>query len=150
MSSESLGSQKAIAAGGRYDSMVEEFGGPVTPGIGFAVGMERIIPLIKNSVHISKGPDLFICPLGDDASEKGLQLAEQLRAKGLWVEINYDNTSLRSQMRKANRIGTKNVIVLGEDELKTGEIVVKDMTEKEEIKAALDVYELIKILRKEN
>jgi histidyl-tRNA synthetase len=99
VSSESLGSQKAVAAGGRYDSMVEEFGGPVTPGIGFAMGMERIIPLIKDLDKEDEGPDLFICPLGDEASEKALLLAEQLRAEGLWVETNYDNASLRSQMR---------------------------------------------------
>ena len=148
VSSENLGSQSAVAAGGRYDGMVKEFGGPPTPGIGFAIGMERIIPLIKDSVNSQEGPDLLFCPLGEDASEKALLIVGQLRAKGLCVEMNYDNTSLRSQMRKANRIGAKHVIVIGEDELKTGKIVIKDMTSKEETPSALTAEALLKILRR--
>lgn len=146
VSSESLGSQKAVAAGGRYDSMVDEFGGPPTPGIGFAIGMERIIPLIKDSDDKPEGPGIFICPMGNEASEKALLLAEQLRSTGLWVETNYDNTSLRSQMRKANRINAKKVIVLGEDEIKTGEITIKDMSEGENIKTLLKANEILKSL----
>ncbi|GBD97301.1 histidine--tRNA ligase [bacterium BMS3Abin06] len=149
VSSESLGSQKAVAAGGRYDSMVDEFGGPSTPGIGFAIGMERIIPLIKDSLSEPAGPDLLFCPLGDEAAVKAFLLTGQLRAEGLWVEMNLESTSLRSQMRKANRIGAKNVIVLGEDELKTGEISIKDMVSGEQNKSLLEVNQLIKIIRKE-
>ncbi len=148
VSSESLGSQKAVAAGGRYDSMVEEFGGPAIAGIGFAIGMERIISLIKDSFRKPDGPDLFICPLGDEASEKGLQIAEQMRAKGLWVEINYDSASLRSQMRKANRIGARHVIVLGEDELSKGEIVIKNMLNGKETKTTLEIKTFLKIIQK--
>lgn len=147
VSSESLGSQKAVAAGGRYDNMVDEFGGPPTPGIGFAIGMERIIPLIKDSANKVEGPDLFICPMGDEAAEKGLLLTEQLRAKGLWVEINFDGTSLKSQMRKANRIGAKKVIVLGEDELKTKKVKIKDMNNRDEIDIILDVNEFVKVIQ---
>ncbi len=146
VSSENLGSQSAVAAGGRYDGMVEEFGGPATPGIGFAMGMERIIPLIRDSLNITEGPELFICPLGPEASEKALSIAEQLRSNGLWVEINYDNTSLRSQMRKANRIGAKNVVVLGEDELKNREIEIKNMDGGEDIKTLLQGNEILKSL----
>ncbi len=149
VSSESLGSQKAVAAGGRYDSLVDEFGGPPTPGIGFAIGMERIIPLIKDSMDKHEGPDLFFSTLGNEASEKSLVLAEQLRSEGLWVEINYDNSSLRSQMRKADRIGAKNVVVIGENELRKGEVVIKDMIDGTEFKAALAIPEVLKIIRKE-
>jgi histidyl-tRNA synthetase len=146
VSSENLGSQSAVAAGGRYDGMVKEFGGPATAGIGFAMGMERIIPLIRDSLNITEGPELFICPLGPEASEKALSIAEQLRSNGLWVEINYDNTSLRSQMRKANRVGAKNVVVLGEDELRTGEIIIKNMTNGKDVKTLLQVNEILKSL----
>jgi histidyl-tRNA synthetase len=144
VSSENLGSQSAVAAGGRYDSMVDEFGGPATPGIGFAVGMERIVPLIKDSMSKSAGPDLLFCPLGEDAARKALLLAEQLRAEGIWVEMNHDSASLRSQMRKANRIGAKNVIVLGEDEIKTGVITVKNMTDGNDIKTSLQAGAILK------
>lgn len=147
VTSESLGSQKAVAAGGRYDGLVDEFGGPPTPGIGFAIGMERIIPLIKDSFKPSEGPDLLICSLGEEASEEALTLAEQLRTKGLWVETNYDNSSLKSQMRKANRIGAKHVMVFGEDEIKKGDVVIKNMVNGTEVKTSLDVQELINAIK---
>ena len=147
VSSENLGSQNAVAAGGRYDGMVKEFGGPATPGIGFAIGMERIIPLIKDSQDKPDGPELYICPLGDEAAEEALLIAEQLRAKGHWIEVNYDNTSIRSQMRKANRFNAKHVIVIGEDELENKTVTIKDMTSKEDTPIALASEELLKILQ---
>jgi histidyl-tRNA synthetase len=148
VTSESLGSQKAVAAGGRYDGLVDEFGGPPTPGIGFAMGMERIIPLIKDSVKPLEGPDLFICCMGKEASEKGLLIAEQLRAHALRVEVNYDNASLKSQMRKADRTGAKNVFVIGEDELKNKKGILKNMTDKSEINVNLVFDEFLKVIRK--
>ncbi|HBH61481.1 MAG TPA: histidine--tRNA ligase [Nitrospiraceae bacterium] len=146
VSSENLGSQSAVAAGGRYDSMVAEFGGPSTPGIGFAMGMERIIPLIQDSVSKATGPDLLFCPLGDKASEKAFVLTEQLRAMGIWGEMNHESASMRSQMRKANRIGAKNVIVLGEDEIGKGEITIKNMTDGNSIKSSLVASDIFKII----
>jgi histidyl-tRNA synthetase len=72
VTSESLGSQNAVAAGGRYDNLVKEFGGPSTPGIGFAIGMERIIPLVKDSMGEFEGPDIFFCALGKEEAEMAL------------------------------------------------------------------------------
>jgi histidyl-tRNA synthetase len=146
VTSENIGSQSAVAAGGRYDSMVDEFGGPPTPGIGFAMGMERIIPLIKDAVSKSAGPDLLVCPLGGEASDRAFLLVEQLRARGIWVEMNHEGTSMRSQMRKANRIGAKHVIVLGEDEIENGEITVKDMTDGNSTKSPLKAEDIFKII----
>ncbi len=138
VTSESLGAQNAVAAGGRYDGLVEEFGGPPTPGIGFAIGVERIASLIKNSFTGQECHDLFICPLGHEASDKTLIFAEELRAKGLWVETGYEGASLRSQMRRANRIGARYVIVIGEDEIKKGEVKLKDMIGKYETTVDMD------------
>jgi histidyl-tRNA synthetase len=146
VSSENLGSQSAVAAGGRYDGMVHEFGGPPTAGIGFAMGMERIIPLIKDSLAEMPGPDLLFCPLGAEAAAKALLLAEQLRADGLWIEMNHESTSIRSQMRKANRMGAKNVIVLGEDEIKTGKVTVKNMTDGDDAKISLEAGKILQLL----
>jgi histidyl-tRNA synthetase len=143
VSSEHLGSQSAVAAGGRYDGMVKEFGGPPTPGIGFAMGMERIIPLVKNTLGSAVGPDILFCPLTPEASEKAMLLAAALRDGGFWIEVNYDGTSLRSQMRKANRIGAKRVIVLGEDEMKNGEIEIRDMATKRVDKTGFAVAEIL-------
>ncbi len=150
VTSENLGSQSAVAAGGRYDSMVDEFGGPPTPGIGFAMGMERIIPLVKESADISEGPEIFLCPLGEEAAEKALLLAEQLRSEGLWAEMNFDAASLRSQMRKANKIGAKKVVVIGEDEIKNNKAVIKNMLDREEVTINLNVSEFIKIIQNNN
>lgn len=149
VTSESLGSQNAVAAGGRYDRLVEEFGGPSVPGIGFAIGMERIIPLVKDTLKTQDAPDLIFCSLGDEASKKSLLLADRLRSEGFWVEVNYENLSLRSQMRKADRIGARNVIVIGEDELRTGKAEIKDMKSGRKVKTSLDVKELSKMIHRE-
>jgi histidyl-tRNA synthetase len=142
VTSESLGSQKAVAAGGRYDGLVSEFSGPAVSGIGFAMGMERIIPLIKAARAAHDFPDLFFCTLGDKTPEACFILAEQLRNEGLWIEMNYDNASLRSQMRKADRIGAKNVIVLGEDEISSGTAVIRNMQNKKTIDISLKAAEI--------
>ncbi|MDO8281077.1 MAG: histidine--tRNA ligase [Thermodesulfovibrionia bacterium] len=148
VTSESLGSQNAVAAGGRYDGLVKEFGGPSTPGIGFAIGMDRIIPLIKDSMDAHEGPDVFICTLGRKEAEAALVLADQLRKEGKWIEINYEQASIRSQMNKANRIKAKNVIVLGEDELKSNTAELKVMDSGEKSKVSLDVHSIIQALKK--
>jgi len=147
VTSESLGAQKAVAAGGRYDGLVDEFGGPPTPGVGFAIGMERIIPLIQDKVENTEGPDLFICTLGEKTPEEALLLAEQLRSQKIMVEMNYEPHSLRSQMRKADRVGAKHVISIGEDEIRKGSIVIKDMVNKKETEVGFNAGELIKIIR---
>lgn len=144
VTSESLGSQKAVAAGGRYDGLVKEFDGPSAPGIGFAIGMERLIPLLKESFAEKEYPDLFFCSLGNEASEESFILSERLRSKGLWVEISYDNSSLRSQMRKAGRIGAKNVIVIGKDELEKEKAVIKNMQDGSETEVTLKAEEILK------
>ncbi len=138
-----LGSQNAVAAGGRYDGLVEEFGGPPTPGLGFAIGMERVVSLLKGELRKEDVPDLVICSIGQQASEKGLLLAQGLRSKNLLVEINYEGYSLRSQMRKADRTGARYVIVIGEDELKTGTIELKDMRSGGKNKISLDAEAII-------
>ncbi len=144
--SGSLGAQNAVAAGGRYNKLVEEFDGPSTPGIGFAIGVERVLASMKEILFEHEYPDLFFCSIGHEASEKSLIFAEQLRHEGLWVEINYDASSLRSQMRKADRIHAKNVIVLGEDELKKGKALLKNMQDKKEIEVALEVEDIFKAI----
>ncbi len=147
VTSESLGSQKAVAAGGRYNNLIKEFGGPDTPGIGFAIGIERIIHIIKDSFTCTESPDLFICSLGPDASDKSFILTGQLRAEGIWVEMSYDNSSLRSQMRKADRIGAGKVIVIGDNELKNGNAVIKDMKEGNESAVSLKTADIIRALQ---
>lgn len=116
--SAGLGAQNSVAAGGRYDGLVGDFGGPPTPAIGFAVGMERLVSLIKKETPPS--PALFIASLGEAASDWAFLTASRLRAGGLWVELGYEGGSLRSQMRRADRLGAEFLFIIGEDELKKG------------------------------
>ena len=129
VTTEHLGAQKAVVAGGRYDRLVEEFGGPSTPAIGFAIGMERITALLKNhdSEFLIPQPKVFIATLGKEAEIEGFKIAEDLRAKGLWIEPNYGGASLKSQLRKADRIGAEFALIIGENELKTGKIKWKNL-----------------------
>ncbi|MCX8031238.1 MAG: histidine--tRNA ligase [Thermodesulfovibrionales bacterium] len=131
--SNQLGAQKAVAAGGRYDKLVEEFGGPPTSAIGFAIGLERIITLTKEKLTIQyPDPLFFIATIGKEAEMKGLILAENLRQKGYYVEIHYGNASLKSQLRKADRINAKVVLIIGDEELKSGKIKWKNLYTKEQ------------------
>ncbi len=126
VTSENLGAQNAVAAGGRYDRLVKEFGGPETPAIGFAMGMERIIELLKTSAaHDFPTPEVFIAAIGDQAAREGMVMADRLRAKGFWVELGDAANSLKSQMRKADRLSSKYVFIIGDDELKSGSIEVE-------------------------
>ncbi len=123
---EHLGAQNAVAAGGRYDKLVEEFGGPKTPAIGFAAGMERIITLLKDSGSIEiPSPKIDI-----ESCKKALSIATDLRAKGLWTELGYHGNSLKSQLRRADRISAEYVFIIGEDELRSGKLKWKNLSDK--------------------
>jgi histidyl-tRNA synthetase len=128
VTSEHLGSQKAVAAGGRYDRLVEEFGGPPTPAVGFALGMERITALLgEKEGPATAFPDVYIAPIGERAAAEGFLMAERLRARGLRVEAGYDGASLRSQLRKADRLAARYVLIVGDDELSTGSVKWKNL-----------------------
>jgi histidyl-tRNA synthetase len=119
VTTEMLGAQKAVAAGGRYDRLVEEMGGPQTPAIGFAIGMERLSALLKDTAG-APAPKVFMASLGEEASGRTLAAAIEMREKGVWVELGYEGASLKSQLRKADRLGAEFVFIVGEDELRKG------------------------------
>jgi len=124
-----LGTQNAVAGGGRYDGLVEELGGPPTPAIGFAIGVERLTSLLDNGGRSFKlpTPQVFIAALGETAESEAFQILYKLRKEGIRAEKDYDNPSLKSQLRKANRSGAPWVIILGEEELQTGRAIIKEM-----------------------
>lgn len=117
--SEALGAQNAIAAGGRYDNLVEEFGGPPTPATGFAIGIERLVTILKNTEVVNQEPLAYIAFLGEEALKASLRLAQRLRNSGLWIEVGAGG-SLKSQLRRADKLKAKYVIIIGEDELRNG------------------------------
>lgn len=118
VTSRGLGAQKAVAAGGRYDRLVGEFGGPETPAIGFAIGMERLVGLMKEEKGDVPRPDVFFAVLGEGAEKEALRMSEALRQRGFWAELGGEGASLKSQMRRADRLGAAYVLIVGEDELR--------------------------------
>lgn len=132
ITSAALGSQDALAGGGRYDLLVEELGGKPTPGVGFAAGIERLIMVLQKRDEnngAETGPTLFIATLDEMTRAWAFIQANQLRSKGIAVEVDYLTRSLKAQMREANRQQVKYVIVIGENELKSGEAKLKNMSD---------------------
>ena len=130
---DKLGAQNAVAAGGRYDGLIQELGGPDMPGLGFAIGLERLISLIPKEKCFSVPVYLFIAPIGTAAKDKALQLANRFRIMGIKTEIGYDGKSLKSQMRWADKLNAKFVMIIGDEELASGRVIFRDMeTQKQE------------------
>ena len=121
-----LGSQSAVAAGGRYDKLIEQLGGPQLPGIGFAMGVERIVLLLEEQ-DFRKRPDLFIVFLGESAQKKSFSLMSALQRLGVSVEIDYEGKSLKSQMRRADKFKARYTLIIGENELIKGMAALKEM-----------------------
>ncbi|KPJ97366.1 MAG: histidyl-tRNA synthetase [Desulfobacterales bacterium SG8_35] len=124
-----LGAQGAIGAGGRYDGLVRQLGGPEVPGIGFAMGMERLVMLLSQKDKIETRPvlDLFLITLGETAYEKGFILLQMLRSQGLRVMMDHEGRSMKNQMKQADRQNAGFALILGENELVNREAVLKDM-----------------------
>lgn len=129
-----LGAQNTVAGGGRYDGLSEQLDGPPTKGFGFGMGMERLILSIPNTAKLVPDytPQYFIAPLGDAAFEHATLVAARLRQAGKRVYLDFDPRSLKSQMRLADKLGAKSVIIIGEKELKSGTLVLRDMATKEQ------------------
>jgi histidyl-tRNA synthetase len=130
ITSTALGSQDALAGGGRYDLLVEELGGKPTPGVGFAAGMERLMMVLQKSgtpPTKQQPPSLFIIGLDDNARSWAFVKAIRLRARGIPVEVDYLGRSLKAQLREANRQEAAHVLVIGESEMQSGTAKLKDM-----------------------
>jgi histidyl-tRNA synthetase len=121
-----LGSQSAVAAGGRYDGLISQLGGPAIPGIGFAMGVERVALLLADQ-EFSHRPDLFIATLGAGERSFAFRLMHDLLRLGVQVEMDYEGKSLKSQMRRADKLGARYSVVIGENEVTSGRTAVKRM-----------------------
>ena len=125
-----LGAQNAVTGGGRYDNLFQEIGGLDVPGIGFAIGMERLISLLPKDKEFIQFPHLFIAALGEETYKEAYRLVNQLHLQGIRVELDYEGKSLKSQMRRANKLKARYVLILGEEELKRGKAVLRNMETK--------------------
>ncbi|HTQ47538.1 MAG TPA: histidine--tRNA ligase [Polyangiaceae bacterium] len=123
---EKLGAGSTLVGGGRYDRMVRDLGGPEVPAIGFAAGLERL--LIASELEVpSTIADAVVAPLGADAVGKALEMGRALRRNGIRVEVDTRGSSLKSQLRRANALGARMVLILGESEMRDGTVQVKDL-----------------------
>jgi histidyl-tRNA synthetase len=137
--SNRLGSQNAVAGGGRYDGLVKLMGGPDHPAIGFAVGVERMMALLDRSTKkVNECPELFIAALGDKAWEKTFPWLSELRRSGIYVEMEYSSKGLKAQMKRADRLGAKRVLIVGDDELASGKGILRDMETRTQLEVDLD------------
>jgi histidyl-tRNA synthetase len=134
---ERLGAGSTLVGGGRYDGMVEELGGPHVPAIGFAAGLERL--LIATDTQVSAHVvDALVAPLGPGAMGPGLALARELRGSGIRCEVDTRGSSLKSQLRRADKLGARLVLILGESELADNAVQVKDLEGRTEERMARD------------
>lgn len=126
--SDDLGAQSAVAGGGRYDGLCRELGGVDIAGIGFAVGLERLVMLLKDKGQPPEsGPDYYIAVLHDSALNPAFNLAEQLRARGFRVAADWEAGSLKSRLKRADKAGAAQVIMIGEDELNQKKALVRNL-----------------------
>lgn len=145
-----LGAQSTICGGGRYDGLVEEIGGPATPGIGFAIGLERLILALEKQNLLPAEPkdeNVFVAVMGEDAMAEGLRIEDGLRRSGVPAEIDLQNRSLKGQLKQANKQGAAYAVIIGEQELKKKMGVVRDMNNNSQENVALD--DIVEYLKKQ-
>lgn len=127
-----LGAQSAVCGGGRYDGLVEEIGGPSTPGIGFAIGLERLL-LALEMQHLIPEPKakkhVYIAALGEEAVAEGFKIQEELRRLGVLADMDLQGRSLKGQMKQSGKLGSQFTVIIGSNELEKGAAAVKNMAD---------------------
>ena len=135
-----LGAQSAVCGGGRYDGLIEEVGGPATPGIGFAMGMERVLLALESQNLLpaaDESMDVFVvCPKQDNFTV-AFKTAIELRRAGFKVDYDFQGRSMKAQMKAANRVQAKYVLIFGEDEVARGQVVLRNMANSEQNEIAI-------------
>src|SRR5947208_12565761 len=136
-----LGAQRTVAGGGRYDGLVKELGGPDVPGIGFAAGVERLALLVaQQDKESATRPLVFIAPLGDAEAARADELAQQLRAAGLPAEVSFRKANPGNQLKRADALGARYALVLGDAELKAGRARLKELKTGAQHEVSLDGF----------
>ncbi|HXF92598.1 MAG TPA: histidine--tRNA ligase [Nitrospiraceae bacterium] len=132
VTSSQLGAQNAVGAGGRYDGLVEALGGPKTPAIGFAVGLERVTLMLPQGNTPSVQRSVYVAAFGERGSSAGLTLVEELRALGVSANTDYRATSLKAHLRQADRLRSIYAVIVGDEEVSKDFLVVRDMDTKQQ------------------
>jgi histidyl-tRNA synthetase len=122
-----LGAQDAVAGGGRYNGLARDLGGPDLPGLGFAIGFERLLEVLPDDLGPGAPASVFLAALGDAARDRAFALLQDFRAGGLPAALDFDGRSLKAQMSLADRLGAAFVVILGDQELSAGQVPVRHM-----------------------
>jgi histidyl-tRNA synthetase len=125
-----LGAQNAVGAGGRYDGLVEQLGGPAVPAVGFAIGLERIALMLPDTFIVPSRPRVYVAAFGTQAADAGFVLLDELRRGGVPADMDFRSTSLKAHLRQADRLGALYTILLGDDEVAKGTATVRNMQTK--------------------
>ena len=139
---EGFGSQNVLGAGGRYDNLVENLGGPKTPGVGFALGLERLITALdfeKINLIDENSIDVYVVPMSELENDYALALLDHLRMNGFKADMDYMARNFKSNFKQADRLNSKYVVLVGNEETKTGVLTIKDNKTKEEYKIKEEV-----------
>ena len=142
--STEIGAQGTVCGGGRYDGLVEEIGGPHIPALGFGLGLERLLLLMETQKLPFPEPErcsLYIASMGDAALDRAARIVASLRQEGVCAEFDVVGRSVKAQMKYANKIGAKFTLVLGDSELESGAVRLKNMATGEETELPLDSFE---------
>ena len=140
---EGIGAQSTVCGGGRYDGLVSSLGGPALPGIGFGMGITRLILAMRelglDNIEAKK-PSVYIASLGERAAIKGLEIAERLRRNGNFAECDVVGRSLKAQMKYANKIGAEYTLIIGDSEIDAGVAQLRNMANGEQTEVQLDSF----------
>jgi histidyl-tRNA synthetase len=130
ITSSHLGAQNAVGAGGRYDGLVELLGGPSTPAVGFATGLERIVMMLATDRLPASSPSVYVAAFGSAGKPAGAQVLDALRLAGVAAQSDYRVSTLKGHLRQADRAGCRFAVLLGDDEARSGSAVIRDMESK--------------------
>jgi histidyl-tRNA synthetase len=146
--STGIGAQGTVCGGGRYDGLVEELGGPSLPGVGFGMGLERLLLVLESlGIKLPVVPlcDVFVCTLGEAAAVEGFRIVSALREAGLAAECDHMGRSLKAQLKYVSRLGASFAAIIGDDELQKGVAIVRNMNMSEEKTVPLtELHQFIK------
>ena len=135
----SLGAQNAVAGGGRYDGLVNALGGPDQPAVGFAIGLDRFVDMTDlKAKDFAQNPNIFIAALGEKSMSMAFDWTCAFGLEGIIAELDFAGKSLKSQMKRADRLGAKHVLIVGEKELEEKAVILRNMTTKEQLSVPLD------------
>ena len=138
--SSKLGRQNTLCAGGRYNNLVKTVGGVDTPGVGFALGMERLITVLETEeIDLDTEPylDIYVIPMDENYKKEAVSLTQTLRLNGFRVDTDYMNKNLKSNFKQADRLNSEYIIIIGSDEVKNNELTIKNNKTREEFKVKM-------------